>query len=210
MKNFVRLVVCLSVTVLLFGMANIAGATPIISMLGDMDGFGLGTKPGETFNIINGLPWHNNNPPDDLFTTPPLPGPIPLGTDAYVSGNQTWTHTYSPPTSVHKYAYIDIFAGGLGSVGPASLYMDSTFIGNLSIGQPNIARLDRFTLNLADLDGSNDFEIRLAQSTDVWVMDYSRLVVTTPEPGTLLLLGTGLAGLAGYGRIAARRRRKKS
>ena len=62
MKNLMRFVFCLSGVVLFLGIVNIAGATPIISMLGDMDGFGLGTKPGETFDIL-ALPDFNNNPP---------------------------------------------------------------------------------------------------------------------------------------------------
>ena len=78
-----------------------------------------------------------------LIITPP-PGDDPFGTDANVSGHQTWTHTYSPPTSMNTGAYIDIFTGALGNTGPASLYMDSVFIGNLTISQPNIARLDRW------------------------------------------------------------------
>lgn len=44
---------------------------------------------------------------------------------------------------------------------------------------------------------SGDLQLDFIESTNV------------PEPGTLLLLGSGLAGLAGYGRIRTRFRRKK-
>ena len=68
----------------------------------------------------------------------------------------------------------------------------------------NFASADWGVINLADM-GFNDKNI-LNISKVSHIGEFGGALVPVPEPGTMLLMGTGLAGLAGG---AARRRNKK-
>ncbi len=105
--------------------------------------------------------------------------------------------------------------GGQGFDIASEIYIDGALVGTLSDGDVsvpgyNYARLDSFDLmsyaNL--LDGANEITVNIAVGTDGWVLDYSKLAISDggaappaiPEPGTIILLGAGLVGLAAFGR----------
>ncbi|MES9993802.1 MAG: PEP-CTERM sorting domain-containing protein [Candidatus Thiodiazotropha sp.] len=183
--------------ILLLTASTTGSAAVITSMVGDMDGFGLGITNGSSFE------WSDVGSGDGD------------GTDYWRHGDTSVIHSYDL-TGLGNIlsASLEIFTGGQGYYGLSRLYFDSQFVGNLTDGDTwdtainevdgqNIARLDIFDLTpyVSLLDGSNSVRIDVASPYDGWVLDYSRLVIETddvisvPEPGTLTLLLMGLAGL---------------
>ena len=175
-----------------------AGASTVVSTVGDKDGLGLGLANGDGFNFR-------------------LVGPADAdGTDEWHDGNFSFVHDYAlagPITS----ASIELFSGGWGLDAPAGLYLDNTFVGNLTDGDDvgplyNDAYKDIFDLTpfAALLTGHDTCEIRPPRGIDdTGALDYAQLTVTTagvtavPEPGTHALVALALVAL-----VTVRRRRK--
>jgi hypothetical protein len=174
------------------GLASLASATTIVNSVGDKDGFGIGVLPNQGFDF-------------SLVTGPAEAG----GTDIWMYGNHSWTHTYSliglgPITS----ASLEIMTGGQGLGGLSSLYVDGHYVGTLTDGDDtgpayNYARLDVFNLTpfASYLNGADTITVATYQPGDGWVLDYSQLTISdggasAPDGGfTMLLLGLGLSSL---------------
>jgi hypothetical protein len=183
--------------------ASSARAVPTItSLIGDKDGLGIGVSAGQEFY------WGAiASAAEDAF-----------GTDAWVTGSKSWTHTYDidaldgPVTA----ATLDIFHGGDGFGGPAQVFLNGTSIGFLTDSDgldgspayttfPNIAHRDVFdiTAYVGLLTGNDTVRVQTISAGDGWAFDYSELRLSThqaaptiPAPGAALLavLGTGLVG----------------
>ena len=186
--------------VLLAASVGSANAVDIVSLVGDKDGFGIGAVSGGGFDFdLIGAGDGN-------------------GTDVWRDGNLVFVHDYTLPTSIAA-ASLELVSGGWGLDAAASLYLNGTYVGNLSVGDNtatgpvlNYAFKDVFDLTpfKSLLTGHDSFEVRLVDGDDdSGALDYSQLTVTTavigvvPEPSTYALTGLGLSAL-----FAARRRRR--
>ncbi len=174
-------------------------AAPVVSLVGDKDGLGLGLSSGDAFNF---------------FDVGPTDGD---GTDELLDGGLTFSHVSSWSGTLTG-ASLEIFSGGWGLDGQAGVYFGTHFLGLLTNGDDtgpngNLAFLDTFDLTpyLLELTGNDSFEIRTATG-DAGALDYSQLTLqvrdatgggnTVPEPATLALVGLALVG------VSAQRRRR--
>ena len=184
----------------LLAAAGVTNAVTVVGTLGDKDGFGIGVTSGAGFDF-EAIGAGDGD-----------------GTDVWRDGNLSFTLSYALPTASTA-ASLELFSGGWGLAAPASLYLNGTLVGHLTVGDDvgplyNYAFKDTFNLTsfAALLTGHDVFEIRLAAGDDdSGVLDYAQLSVTgdvaspVPEPETTLLLAVGLMSL-----VAARRRSKGS
>jgi len=170
-----------------------AMAAPVVSLVGDKDGLGLGLSSGDGFNF---------------FDVGPADGD---GTDELLDGGMIASHISNWSGTLIG-ASLEIFSGGWGLDGQAGVYFGTHFLGLLSNGDDtgpngNQAFLDTFDLTpyLLELTGNDSFEIRTAAG-DAGALDYSQLTLqvrdaigdpgTVPEPATLALVSLALAGVS--------------
>ncbi len=144
--------------------------------------------------------WTNALPNSSYVST--NPGDAPGGSNTEANGTYVYTSTFN------------LASGSFG--GTLSLLADDTatiklngftiFSGSTASGYPHCATSlpNCLTVDTASLysnefkTGLNTLEIDLVQGgSDRLGVDFSGSVVPTPEPNSLMLLGTGLAGSAG-------------
>ncbi len=106
-----------------------------------------------------------------------------------------------------------IGAGGTGFLGLTpndSVYADGNFIGNLNVGTILTGFISLTNLSINPLwlaDGLLNIQINHVPSTDSFsvfgsklIIDYTGAPSSVPEPSSILLMASGLAGLGLYGR----------
>ncbi len=183
----------LAVTLALAPLASQAGQ--ITARYGALDGLGIGVGDGDAFEFLD------------------LLGPEPDGTNGWTFGgfsapiSSAWSGTLTG-------ASLQVFAGGWGYNGAATVYLNNQLVGTLSLGEDangvNTAHLDQFNLDafLSLLTGQDLVELR-ADPDDGGVVGYVQLSLqtqtggggTAPEPASAWLVAAALAA----GLLARRR-----
>ncbi|MCE4555792.1 PEP-CTERM sorting domain-containing protein [Roseateles cellulosilyticus] len=189
--------------------ASVAHAGTVTTWYGDANGFGLvpAVASGDPF-LFSDLPGAATNADTDAWIARDDVVLLQGGFSAVL--NSSWTGQLLG-------ASLEVFSGGWGMSGAASLYVNGSFVGNVSNGTTandpfNVAVMDVFDLSnvLNGLTGADQIEIRPADDYDGGVVDYLKLTLsvqdpagnTVPEPASLALASIAVAGV-----LATRRRR---
>ncbi len=199
-----KILIILCSVFLVVSVTGLANAITITDLYGDEDGFNIGVTDGEGFSEYDVMGADSAND-DEGFT------------DTWIMGDQSWSHTYdiSGMDTITSIT-LELMTGGQGYEALSQIFIDGELVGTLTDGDYatpdyNYARLDTFDLMpyvASLLDGASELTVDVSSGTDGWVLDYSKLAISddsgappaVPEPGTILLLGAGLVGLAAFGR----------
>jgi PEP-CTERM motif-containing protein len=155
------------------------------------------------------------------FTVPALGGPVILSFDMFV--NDWDSGPFVNPGGLdhnlfpNQHARVDILASGASAFDTGAGVLANYYLGVDPQGlNPNpytsyalyitgvVGAGGNFTLRFAEVDNQLFFN----QGVDNASIQVGAAGEPVPEPGTLLLLSTGLAGLAGYGKLKLKRKKK--
>ena len=195
---------------LIFLTSGTASALIMTSLYGDIDGYGIGVPVNGSYTGY--YPTLSKNSPADVGTI----------TDEWLIGDKAWSQTYNISNFLSISAVsLEVTTLGQGWHGLSALYFDGQLMGTLTDGDnsgaslaTNWSRRDVFNLSscISLLDGVSAIRIdTYGTNNDQWALDYSKLTISglgrgevpsnpVPEPATLILIGTGLLGLAGFRR----------
>lgn len=181
-------------------LAGPAVAAPVVSLVGDIDGFGGQTAPGAV-DVFADFFFDNRAGSDPSFTDV-----WQFQENGGQAGSPTWNHVYALGSAVS--AELEIMETGMSdNRGPWNVLFNGNFLGVMGI-QPNLSnsRLLTFNVDVGFLTGNDTVQL-VYQDTMVegYAIDYAQLTVNdvpVPAAGLLLLGGIGL--IAGLGTRSAR------
>jgi len=182
-----------------------------ISLVGDIDCFGLGGScpDGSLFkDQLGGFFFASNQGPGD-----------PAFTDSWTApGAVSYTHTYVFSTALS--ASLETRIAGIHDINQANSYsvlFNGTALGPIATNVSDDGFQEvltyQFSVPVSLLTGTDVVSYSGLLGNDGFIIDYSRLTlsdeapagsVSVPEPGSLVLLGSGLAAVA----AGIRRRRR--
>ena len=131
-STFIKSIVSCLITAALAMAAAGAGAAATVSLVGDKDGLGLGLASGDSFDIASIGPADGD------------------GTDELKDDNFSFVHDYILAGTVTS-AQLEIFTGGFGLGAPAGVFLNGTFVGNLTDGDQDAPPYNHAYKDIFDL-----------------------------------------------------------